>query len=100
MLFENRCSIEDGQIPKPCLDGSRGEVTVIARDIVHVEKSFDPGVLSRFDIPVEVCVEEAVTYFSTIESARAALEAIDSADEPMTVQDITSRPRTQRQWGE
>jgi carbamoyl-phosphate synthase large subunit len=56
-------------------------------------------VVSRNREVLEVCVEETVTYFSTIESAEAALEAINSADEPMSVQPISDRPRTQREWG-
>jgi carbamoyl-phosphate synthase large subunit len=49
---------------------------------------------------LEVCVEETVTYFSTIESAEAALEAVNAADQPMAVQGIADRPKTQRRWGE
>jgi carbamoyl-phosphate synthase large subunit len=56
-------------------------------------------VISRDREVLEVCVEETVTYFSTIESAEAALEAIDSADQPMAVQDIAERPKSQREWG-
>jgi carbamoyl-phosphate synthase large subunit len=56
-------------------------------------------VVSRNREVLEVCVEETVTYFSTIESAEAALEALNSADEPMSVQPISDRPRTQREWG-
>jgi carbamoyl-phosphate synthase large subunit len=56
-------------------------------------------VISRDRDVLEVCVEETVTYFSTIESAEAALEAIDSADQPMAVQDIAERPKSQREWG-
>ena len=56
-------------------------------------------VLSRNRDVLEACVEETVTYFSTRESAEAALEAINSADQPLNVQDIASRPKTQREWG-
>jgi len=56
-------------------------------------------VISRNREVLEVCVEETVTYFSTIESAEAALEAIDAADQPMAVQGIADRPKTQREWG-
>jgi carbamoyl-phosphate synthase large subunit len=56
-------------------------------------------VLSRNRELLEVCVEETVTYFSTRESAEAALEAIESADQPLNVQDIASRPKDNREWG-
>jgi len=56
-------------------------------------------VLSRERDVLEACVEETVTYFSTLESAEAALEAINSADQPLNIQDIASRPKTQREWG-
>ena len=56
-------------------------------------------VLSRNRDVLEACVEETVTYFSTRESAEAALEAINADDQPLNVQDIASRPKTQREWG-
>jgi len=56
-------------------------------------------VLSRNREVLEACVEETVTYFSTIESAEAVLEAINSADEPLNVQAIGDRPTDQREWG-
>ncbi|MFB6224430.1 MAG: ATP-grasp domain-containing protein, partial [Haloarcula sp.] len=56
-------------------------------------------VASRDRDVLEACVEETVTYFSTRESAEAALEAINSADQPLAVQAIDERPKTQREWG-
>ncbi|WP_336337751.1 carbamoyl-phosphate synthase large subunit [Haloarcula brevis] len=56
-------------------------------------------VVSRNRDVLEACVEETVTYFSTRESAEAALEAINSADQPLAVQAIDERPKTQREWG-
>jgi len=56
-------------------------------------------VLSRDRDVLETCVEESITYFSTIESGRAALEAIESAEEPLNVQDIATRPKAARKWG-
>jgi len=56
-------------------------------------------VVSRDRDVLEACVEETVTYFSTLESAEAALEAINSADQPLSVQAIDERPKTQREWG-
>ncbi|WP_324663738.1 carbamoyl-phosphate synthase large subunit [Haloarcula sediminis] len=56
-------------------------------------------VASRDREVLEACVEETVTYFSTRESAEAALEAINSADQPLSVQAISERPKTTREWG-
>ncbi|MFC7028765.1 carbamoyl-phosphate synthase large subunit [Halomicroarcula sp. GCM10025710] len=56
-------------------------------------------VASRNRDVLEACVENTVTYFSTIESAEAALEAINSNDQPLAVQAISERPKTTRQWG-
>jgi carbamoyl-phosphate synthase large subunit len=57
-------------------------------------------VISRDREVLEVCVEETVTYFSTIESAEAALEAVNAADQPMSIQGIADRPKSQREWGQ
>ncbi|MFB6162077.1 MAG: carbamoyl-phosphate synthase large subunit [Halococcoides sp.] len=57
------------------------------------------AVFSRNRDLLEACVEESVTYFSTRESAEAALEAIESADEPLNVQPIGDRPTDRRDWG-
>ncbi|WEL21466.1 carbamoyl-phosphate synthase large subunit [Halorhabdus sp. BNX81] len=56
-------------------------------------------VVSRNRDVLEVCVEESITYFSTIASGKAALEAIESDDQPLSVQDIATRPKTTRKWG-
>jgi carbamoyl-phosphate synthase large subunit len=56
-------------------------------------------VASRDRDVLEACVEETVTYFSTRESTEAALEAINSADQPLAVQAISERPKTTRDWG-
>jgi len=57
-------------------------------------------VLSRNREVLSVCVEETVTYFSTVESAQAALEAIRSADEPLDVESVGDRPKLQEYWGQ
>ncbi len=57
-------------------------------------------VLSRNRDVLEVCVEETITYFSTIESAQAALEAIRSADEPLDVESVDDRKKLQEYWGQ
>jgi carbamoyl-phosphate synthase large subunit len=48
---------------------------------------------------LEVAVEETITYFSTVPSARAALEAIETKDEPLDVMSLQERPRERREWG-
>jgi carbamoyl-phosphate synthase large subunit len=56
-------------------------------------------VVSRDRDPLETCVEEEITYFSTTASAAAALEAIGSKDEPIDVEAISDRPRRTERWG-
>ena len=57
-------------------------------------------VLSRERDVLEVCVEETITYFTTIESAQATLEAIRHSDEPLDVAPIDERPKMQEYWGQ
>ena len=56
-------------------------------------------VVSRDRDPLEVCVEEEITYFSTTASAEAALEALGAKDDPIDVQAVSDRPRTVERWG-
>jgi carbamoyl-phosphate synthase large subunit len=56
-------------------------------------------VVSRDRDPLEVCVEEEITYFSTTASAFAALEALDTKDDPIDVEAVSDRPRRVQQWG-
>ncbi|MFC7226600.1 carbamoyl-phosphate synthase large subunit [Salinirubellus salinus] len=56
-------------------------------------------ILSRDRDVLEVAVEEVVTYFSTVPSARAALEAIETEDEPLDVMALGERPTERRNWG-
>nr|WP_255152601.1 carbamoyl-phosphate synthase large subunit [Halorarius halobius] len=57
-------------------------------------------ILSRDRDVLEVAVEEEITYFSTVPSARAALEAIETVEEPMDVMALSERPTERRNWGE
>jgi len=57
-------------------------------------------ILSRDRDVLEVAVEEEITYFSTVPSARAALEAIETKDEPLDVLPLSERPTERRDWGE
>ncbi|MFQ3318882.1 MAG: carbamoyl-phosphate synthase large subunit [Natronomonas sp.] len=57
-------------------------------------------IFSRDRDLLEVAVEETITYFSTVPSARAALEAIETVDEPLDVMAVSERPTERRDWGE
>jgi carbamoyl-phosphate synthase large subunit len=57
-------------------------------------------VLSRNRDLLSVCVEETITYFSTLESAQAALEAIRHSGEPLDVAPVDDRPKLPEYWGQ
>ncbi|MFB6097086.1 MAG: carbamoyl-phosphate synthase large subunit [Haloferacaceae archaeon] len=57
-------------------------------------------IVSRSRGPLEVAVEEEVTYFSTHASALAALEALRAHDQDLDVEAISDRPKRQQNWGE
>ena len=57
-------------------------------------------VFSRDRDLLEVAVEEDITYFSTVPSARATLEAIGTVEEPLDVMALSDRPTERRNWGE
>jgi carbamoyl-phosphate synthase large subunit len=57
-------------------------------------------VLSRDRDLLSVCVEETITYFSTLESAQASLEAIRHSGEPLDVAPIDDRPTNSEYWGQ
>ncbi len=67
-------------------------IAAIRNDDIDVIFSRDRDIL-------EVAVEETVTYFSTVPSARSALEAINTADEPLDVMALSERPTERRNWG-
>ncbi|NHN47064.1 carbamoyl-phosphate synthase large subunit [Halostella sp. JP-L12] len=72
-----------------------------AVDLVEAAKRGEIDVIvSRKRELLEVAVEEEITYFSTEASARAALEALDAADDPLDVASVDSRPKQRRQWGQ
>ena len=72
-----------------------------AVDLVEAAKRGEIDVIvSRKRELLEVAVEEEITYFSTEPSARAALEALDAADDPLDVASVGSRSKHQRNWGE
>ena len=57
-------------------------------------------IISRDRELLETAVEEEITYFSTLASARAALEARQSAAEPIDVAAIDDRPKRIARWGD
>ncbi len=57
-------------------------------------------IVSRKRELLEVAVEEEITYFSTHASAKAALEAIEHADEGIDVMAVSDRPKRVGNWGE
>jgi carbamoyl-phosphate synthase large subunit len=57
-------------------------------------------IISREREPLEVAVEESVTYFSTVPSAEAALDAIRAQNEPIDVMAIDERPTYHEDWGQ
>jgi carbamoyl-phosphate synthase large subunit len=73
-------------------------------DFEDLEQAIRDGeidvIFSRDRDVLEVAVEETVTYFSTVPSARAALEAIETKDEPLDVMALSERPTERRNWGE
>ncbi|PSP62424.1 carbamoyl-phosphate synthase large subunit [Halobacteriales archaeon QH_8_64_26] len=57
-------------------------------------------IVSRERSPLEVAVEEGITYFSTLPSANAALDAIEAKGESLSVAPIGDRPLRQELWGQ
>ncbi len=57
-------------------------------------------VVSRERELLDVCVDQQITYFSTLPSARAALEAVQHAEEPLDVAPIGERPTVRERWGQ
>ncbi len=57
-------------------------------------------IFSRDRDILEVAVEEGITYFSTVPSSRATLEALETTEEPLDVLSLSERPTERRDWGE
>ncbi|UPM43475.1 carbamoyl-phosphate synthase large subunit [Halocatena salina] len=57
-------------------------------------------IVSRNRDPLEVAVEESVTYFSTVPSAEAALEAIHATEDDLDVMAVEERPTRAEYWGQ
>ena len=73
-----------------------------ARNRREVGDGLLDGDLEEVAVPREdeVAVEETITYFSTVPSARAAIEAIETKDEPLDVMALSERPTERHDWGE
>ncbi|WP_290817484.1 carbamoyl-phosphate synthase large subunit [Halovivax sp.] len=57
-------------------------------------------IVSRERDLLEAAVEEEITYFSTEESAKAALEARRHKDDPIDVEAVSDRPQRDEYWGQ
>lgn len=57
-------------------------------------------IVSRERDPLEVAVKESVTYFSTVPSAEAALEALHAKDDDLDVLAVEERPTREEFWGQ
>lgn len=57
-------------------------------------------IVSRERAPLEVAVEESVTYVSTVPSAEAALDAIRAKKEDLDVMAVGDRPTREEYWGQ
>ncbi|MEF8779749.1 MAG: carbamoyl-phosphate synthase large subunit [Haloferacaceae archaeon] len=83
--FAERFRIREYEETPALLDGLRaGEVDLLI--------SRDPDAL-------RVAVEEDVPYCSTVASARATLEGLSHAADPIDVMAVSDRPRREAEWG-
>lgn len=57
-------------------------------------------IVSRERDPLEVAVEESVTYISTVPSAEAALDALHAKEEDLDVMAVGDRPTRAEYWGQ
>jgi carbamoyl-phosphate synthase large subunit len=56
-------------------------------------------VITRDPDVLKTAVEEDITYYSTVPSVEAALEALQNRDAPLDVNAIDRRPKETRRWG-
>ncbi len=71
-----------------------------ATDLIEAAQAGDLDlIVSRQRDLLEVAVEEEITYFSTHASAKAALEALDHADDDLDVMAVSDRPKRVAEWG-
>ncbi|MFA9518223.1 carbamoyl-phosphate synthase large subunit [Halopenitus sp. H-Gu1] len=71
-----------------------------ATDLVEAARSGNLDlIVSRQRELLEVAVEEEITYFSTLASAKAALEALDHAEDDLDILAVSDRPKRVADWG-
>ncbi|PSQ35657.1 carbamoyl-phosphate synthase large subunit [Halobacteriales archaeon SW_12_69_24] len=104
-LSENEFPGADTQAGEELTAGFAGHFDLVAFDdtdafVQAIRDGEIDLIISRKRDPLETAVEEEVTYFSTLPSAKAALEAIEAADEPLDVAPIDSRPKRDEYWGQ
>jgi carbamoyl-phosphate synthase large subunit len=104
--------LEDEEFPEPDSHAGRSLRAGFAEffdlvdgaDKAAFEEAIKAGevdlIVSRSREPLTVAVEEVVTYFSTYPSAKAALAAIHSKDEPLDVQALSERTKRDEFWGQ
>jgi carbamoyl-phosphate synthase large subunit len=72
---------------------------VAPTDVVEkLERGAIDLIVSRHREPLAVAVEQGVTYFSTEQSAWAALSALEASEEPLDVEPISQRPTRTAKW--
>jgi carbamoyl-phosphate synthase large subunit len=104
--------LDDPAFPKP---DSRAGQDLVSRVAEHFELVSYPDdaafseairageidlIISRAQEPLTTAVEESVTYFSTLPSARAAMAAVETADEPLDIRALEDRPQYRERWGQ
>ncbi|MFW6384804.1 MAG: carbamoyl-phosphate synthase large subunit [Halodesulfurarchaeum sp.] len=99
------------EFPDPDTDAGRELLEGFAKHFAIIdftsEEDFEEAIkegevdliISRNPKPLQVAVEQTVTYFSTYPSAKMALAAIESQDEPLDVTPIEDRPKRSQKWG-
>ncbi len=75
------------------------EVTDFEDRVAAIQRGDVDLVVSRDRQALEACVEEEITYFSTVASANAVLEALAHKAEPIDVRPVTERPKHTGPWG-
>ncbi|MFB6110336.1 MAG: carbamoyl-phosphate synthase large subunit [Halodesulfurarchaeum sp.] len=98
--FPDRTSEEGSAL----LEGFARQYTIADfEDVSALEAAIEAGeidlIVSRDRDPLQVAVEQGVTYFSTYPSAKAALAALDAQDAPLDVESVTERPKRTAKWG-
>jgi carbamoyl-phosphate synthase large subunit len=84
------------------VDGFENHFDVAAFDDVPqaIREGKVDFVVSRDRDSLEMAVEEEIPYLSTVASAEAYVEALESFDGELEVASVTDRPKRQARWGD